>query len=206
MYDEESNNMQQGGAQSKGAEIQERTKDGNFNVTPEDSAAAATEGEELTDEGGVNTQPPEGFPARLQVTITKDGLQGALYIESIVRDGEIITENVHYFPNSDLAEAKTAELDWTRRTLYTGPPFANLDEDLQALIDQYTAERGIDTALALWIPEYMDHKEQREYVNWLQCQFFQSILHLKANIANENNSNQELHRCLIGRGKGKDYV
>jgi complement component 1 Q subcomponent-binding protein, mitochondrial len=171
MYDEESS-MQQGGAQSKGTINDGRTKGGNFNVAPEDSVAPADR-EELADDEGAPSET--GFPARLLITIEKEGVKGALHIESVVRDGEIMTENVHYFPSKELADAKTAEQDWARRSVYTGPPFANLDEDLQILIDRYVAERGIDTALALWIPDYVDYKEQKEYVNWLSGMFIDYI-------------------------------
>lgn len=53
------------------------------------------------------------------------------------------------------------------RALYTGPPFNNLDEDLQILLEKYLEERGVNTRLALFIPDYIDHKEQKEYVKWL---------------------------------------
>lgn len=80
-------------------------------------------------------------------------------------------ENICYFQKPELADAKTAELDWSRRNLYTGPPVGNLDEDLQVLLERYVDERGINTALALWIPEYIDWKEQKEYLNWLSSEF-----------------------------------
>ena len=48
-----------------------------------------------------------------------------------------------------------------------GPPFNNLDEDLQILLEKYLEERGINTRLALFIPDYIDHKEQKEYIKWL---------------------------------------
>ena len=169
-------------------------KDGNFNVASEDSGAA-TDNEVPAEDPNLT---PEGFPVRLEVTITKDGTQGALFIESIVRDGQITTEHVHYFPNADLAEGKTAEQDYARRNLYTGPPFSNLDEDVQISIDQYIAERGIDTALALWVPEYMDFKEQREYVNWLQCKWSWFAVCDPANVVTRY---EELRRCLASELK-----
>ena len=147
--------MQQGGAQSKGAANSGRSKDGNINVASEDGLPPAE----------------QSFPARLQITIEKDGVQGALQVESIVRDGEVVTENVHYFPDAATADAKNVEAEVARRSLYVGPPFANLDEDLQVLIDRYVAERGIDTALAIWVPDYVDYKEQREYVAWLSRKY-----------------------------------
>jgi complement component 1 Q subcomponent-binding protein, mitochondrial len=52
-------------------------------------------------------------------------------------------------------------------TLYTGPPFQQLDEEVQSLLEQYLDVRGINTALALFVPEYIDVKEQREYLGWL---------------------------------------
>lgn len=168
LYDEgdDSASMQQGGAQSKGTINQGHTKGGNINVAPEDRVAPADR-EELADDESPAASAGEGFPSRLHITITKEGVKGALQLESVARDGDIMTEQLHYFPDQSLADAKTAEQDWARRAHYTGPPFANLDEELQVLIDRYVAERGIDTALALWVPDYVDYKEQREYVEWL---------------------------------------
>ncbi|KAL8873439.1 MAG: hypothetical protein Q9174_001087 [Haloplaca sp. 1 TL-2023] len=161
-------NVQSGGANTKGAINQGRTKGGNFRVAPEDSIAPSDR------EGGSYEEPGEGdegvqepsFPARINMSVEKAG-KGTLQLEAIAQDGSIVIENVYYFQNSELADAKTAELDWTRRNLYTGPPFGNLDEGLQILLERYLEERGVNTALALWIPEYIDFKEQREYLSWL---------------------------------------
>ena len=168
MYDEEAasaSSMQQGGAQTKGAINQGRTSGGNINVAPEDRVAPADR-EELADDESP-AEPEAGFPARVNITIKKQGLKGAMHLETIARDGSILIENVHYFPKAELADAKTADQDWTRQGLYTGPPFGNLDEELQVLLERYIEERGINTALALWVPEYIDFKEQREYIKWL---------------------------------------
>lgn len=83
----------------------------------------------------------------------------------------IVIENVYYFPDAKLADAKTADQDWTRRGLYSGPPFGNLDQDLQVMLEGYLDERGVNTALALWVPEYIDFKEQKEYLTWLASEF-----------------------------------
>ena len=168
MYDEETAaaaDMQQGGAQTKGTINQGRTPGGNINVAPEDKVAPADR-EELADDESAQ-EPEVGFPASVNVTIKKDGIKGVMHLETIARDGVIIIENVHYFPKAELADAKTADQDWMRQGLYTGPPFGNLDEELQVLLERYLEERGVNTALALWVPEYIDFKEQREYVNWL---------------------------------------
>ena len=58
-------------------------------------------------------------------------------------------------------------LDRNESNFWQGPPFNNLDEDLQILLEKYLEERGINTRLALFIPDYIDHKEQKEYIKWL---------------------------------------
>lgn len=91
-----------------------------------------------------------------------------MQIETIAQDGFIQIQNVGYFAKADLANAASAEKEWTRQSLYSGPPFGNLDEDLQTLMERYLEERGIDSALALFVPDYIEFKEQQEYIRWLR--------------------------------------
>ena len=128
----------------------------NFKVSPEDSVE--TEGEDVE-------QDPS-FPARVNVIIEKAG-KGALAVETTAQDGSIIIENVYHYLDASHAHAKTAEKIAERQDLYVGPPFGNLDEDLQVLLEQYLDERGINTALAIFVPDYIDMKEQKEYLRWL---------------------------------------
>lgn len=172
LYDEDPGEIpesaQSGGANTKGIINQGKTKGGNIRVAPEDSIAPADR-EDLMDEDsqrGEEAGEEPSFPARINVMIEKKG-KGTLQIETTAQDGEVVIDNVYYFANAELADAQTAELDWKRRNLYEGPPFGNLDEDLQVLLERYLDERGVNTALALWVPEYIDFKEQREYLNWL---------------------------------------
>ncbi len=174
-YDEQGEDIlpatQSGGAQSKGAINQGRTQGGNFNVQPEDQVGAADEAEDESGDDDVGQDP--SFPARVNITIEKPG-KGAMHVEAIAQDGEIVIENVYYFPKAEHADAKTADQEWARRNLYAGPPFGNLDEELQVILERYLEERGINTALALWIPEYIDFKEQREYLNWLSSTYIKN--------------------------------
>ncbi|KAF3926775.1 hypothetical protein ABW21_db0208753 [Orbilia brochopaga] len=126
------------------------------------SAGAPEEDEQEYEEA---SEP--AYPARLNITIEKSA-SGALQVEAIAQDGMIIVENVHYHPSVELATAQTAEADWERRGRYVGPPFGNLDEDLQVLLERYLDERGINAALSLFVPDYIDYKEQKEYVSWLK--------------------------------------
>jgi complement component 1 Q subcomponent-binding protein len=155
---------QSGGANTKGAINQGATRDGNIRVAPEDRIAPADR-EELDDEFDEDNQQ-QGFPAHANIRIERPG-KGALAIEATAQDGDFLIEDLWYFPSGDLADPATAEKDWQRRTLYTGPPFSNLDEDLQILLEKYLEERGINTRMALFIPDYIDHKEQKEYIRWL---------------------------------------
>ncbi|EYE91960.1 MAM33 family protein [Aspergillus ruber CBS 135680] len=107
------------------------------------------------------------FPARVNVTIEKPG-NGALLIQTVAQDGLFQIEEVSYFQKPDLAHAQTAEKDWARQSLYAGPPFENLDEDLQTFLERYLEERGVNAELANMIPDYIQVKEQKEYVRWLE--------------------------------------
>lgn len=159
---------QSGGAQTKGTINQGHTKGGNINVAPEDRVAPADREELADDESPSDDEDAEApaFPARINVTIEKAG-KGCMQVETIAEDGVIQIENVYYYQNAELADAQTADLNWSKRNLYAGPPFGNLDEDLQLLLERYLAERGVNTSLALFVPDYVDFKEQREYLSWL---------------------------------------
>lgn len=110
------------------------------------------------------------FPARVNVTIEKPG-NGAILIQTVAQDGLFQIEEVSYFSQPDLAHAQTAEKDWARQSLYAGPPFENLDEDLQTFLERYLEERGINAELANMIPDYIQVKEQKEYVRWLDSKY-----------------------------------
>ncbi|CZR64197.1 related to mitochondrial acidic matrix protein [Phialocephala subalpina] len=131
----------------------------NFKVAPEDQI----EGEEGAE--GEEEQP--SFPARLNIIVEKPG-KGALAVESVVQDGMVVIDNVYYYTDAAHAHAKSAEKVHERQDLYVGPPFGNLDEDLQVLLERYLDERGINTALAIFVPDYIDMKEQKEYLRWLE--------------------------------------
>ena len=200
LYDEDEGsvpeNAQSGGANTKGAVNAGRTKGGNIAVAPEDRVAPADREEDppLAEDGGEDPS----FPARVNVMIEKPG-KGTLQVETTAQDGEIVIDNVYYFKNTELADAKTAELDWKRRNLYEGPPFGNLDEDLQVLLERYLDERGVNTALAMWVPEYIDFKEQREYLDWLSSKSIHPMS--SPQTLHGQPANHLYYRCEIIRGR-----
>ena len=161
---------QSGGAQSKGNVNQGRTPGGNIKVAPEDSVAPADR-----PAAGEQAQSP-AFPAAVHVTISKPG-KGAVQIATNAQDGIIVIENVYYYPKTEIAEAETPEHDFARANTYAGPPFQNLDPELQSMLERYLDERGINEQLASFVPDYVDHKEQREYVHWLESKSWSSLIH-----------------------------
>jgi complement component 1 Q subcomponent-binding protein len=126
----------------------------------------ASENPAADGEGVETAEGDRSYPARLNIIIEKAG-RGALNVESVVQDGMHVIENVYYYADASFAYAKTPEKIHGRQDLYSGPPFANLDEDLQVLMERYLDERGINTALAIFVPDYIDMKEQKEYLRWL---------------------------------------
>lgn len=167
MYDDEDLDIaegQSGGANTKGSANVGSTRDGNIKVAPEDRVSPADRPELEDDEY------PEGesrsFPARVSIKVERPN-KGAISIEATMTDGNTIIENVYYYSDAELADPKSADKDWSRRDLYTGPRFASLDPQLQSSFEQYIEERGINTAMAAFIPDYIDYKEAREYARWL---------------------------------------
>lgn len=126
--------------------------------------AAGDKSENTAESGGETAEP--SYAVRINVTIEKPG-KGAMHLETMSQDGLIQIENVSYFDKAELTRSETAEKEWEKQSLYSGPPFGNLDEDLQLLLERYLEERGVDTALAAFVPDYIDFKEQREYIRWL---------------------------------------
>lgn len=125
------------------------------------AADLADEGAEDMDDAG-----EAAVPCRLNIVIEKPG-RGALNVEALAQDGSIVVENLFYYKDAKLAHSTDPEAVHAAQDAYPGPPFGNLDEDLQILMERYLEERGITQALAMFVPDYMDVKEQREYMAWL---------------------------------------
>lgn len=133
-----------------------------FDDAEDASASTADEAGEVEEEDNAS------FPVRCHVTIQKDGAESVLSLDTFTQDGIFVIETMVLYPSIELATGNSAEYDWQRREKYMGPPFSNLDEDLQILMERFLEERGINTSLALFVPDYVDYKEGREYETWLQ--------------------------------------
>ncbi|KAF2758269.1 mitochondrial glyco protein [Pseudovirgaria hyperparasitica] len=165
MYDEEDLDMegQSGGANTKGSANVGSTQDGNIKVAPEDRVSPADRPELEEDEF---PEQARSFPARITVKIERPG-KGAVSVEATLSDGETIIDNIYYYEDAALATPKSADKEWARRDLFAGPRYSSLDPNLQTSFEQYLQERGINERMAIFIPDYIDFKEQREYGRWL---------------------------------------
>ncbi|KAK1427218.1 hypothetical protein QVD17_15901 [Tagetes erecta] len=50
---------------------------------------------------------------------------------------------------------------------YLGPPFNDLDDELQTSLYDFLEARGIDDELAVFLHKCMQHKSKNEYIRWM---------------------------------------
>jgi len=131
--------------------------------TPEGKQLAQAEADEAMESG----EHDSAIPCRLNIVVEKPN-KGALNIEAVAQDGGILIENFYYYKDPKMAHSSSPEAVHSAEDIYAGPPFGSLDEDLQLLMERYLEERGITQAVALFVPDYMEIKEQREYQTWLK--------------------------------------
>ncbi|KAJ7065063.1 mitochondrial glycoprotein [Mycena amicta] len=126
---------------------------------------------EFEDEEGERPEEEEEQPQtdilRAVATITKPTAGGALELDMTVQSGQFLVENVTFYADSKLGQDNSVEADWKRRGLYIGPEFNTLDVALQEEFEKFLTERDIGEGLAFFIPDYAHHKEQKEYIQWL---------------------------------------
>jgi len=119
------------------------------------------------EEGEEDDAAQQIYPIRCSISITKSNGPGSLNIDAMCQEGSFIVDNISFYADGKLGTELTAEADWKRRGLYIGPQFDTLDIGAQEEFEKFLQERGINENLALFIPEYSESKEQKEYVKWL---------------------------------------
>ena len=140
-----------------------QSKGGKIDVMPEDSIAPADREGDLD---GMDYSSGPSYPIRILVTITKPGNK-AIQVAAVVVDGTIDIENLTIYEKASLVDAEGNKEAREAQSLYEGPPIRNLDPELQMHLERYLEERGINAELAVFLPDYVDQKEQKEYVSWL---------------------------------------
>lgn len=94
---------------------------------------------------------------------------GALNIDLSCQDGQFVIENISFYDDAKVGTELNVENDWKRRGLYIGPTFDTLDVGLQDEFEKYLQERGINEAVASFIPEYCGYKEQQVGIITFEC-------------------------------------
>lgn len=136
------------------------------------------QGQQNKDIEGEDEILPPTFPARINVAIEKPS-NGALLVQAVIQDGDLQIEEIAHYNNSEVANAQTAEKDWTRQSLYAGPPAENLDPELLAFWGRYLEERGLNLEFQNMVTDYIAYKEQKEYMRWLESKFLISLHHIQ---------------------------
>jgi len=109
------------------------------------------------------------LPFLVQVTKAKNGIDnGTLTFECLADSGQVIINNVVFTPDSKVAKGDDVESDWKRGLVYPGPDFLSLDSTVQEIFYEYLEERGINSDLAEFLPEYVNMKENKSYLRWLE--------------------------------------
>ncbi|KIJ62193.1 hypothetical protein HYDPIDRAFT_158469 [Hydnomerulius pinastri MD-312] len=123
---------------------------------------------EQEEEDSAESESVQTYPVRVSFSITKNNAKGSLNVDSMCQEGAFLVDNISYYPDAQLGTELTADADWKRRGLYIGPQFDTLDVAVQEEFEKFLQERGINENLAMFIPEYSEFKEQKEYVRWLE--------------------------------------
>ncbi|CEG39062.1 mitochondrial glyco protein [Plasmopara halstedii] len=112
---------------------------------------------EVVDDGDDEEEADELPGVRFTADIMRDnkGLQF-----DCVASSNLTVERLRYF--KDFAKEDEDE------TRYFGPEFIDLELDVQDNFYSYLADRNIDDALAQFITQFADLKEQREYLAFLE--------------------------------------
>ncbi|KAG5953229.1 hypothetical protein E4U57_005549 [Claviceps arundinis] len=141
----------------------------NFDPYNEDPELEAEEMEESgRGEEDVEGEEDGAANINLNVVIEKPGSKaGALVIDASAQDGAISISNMYYYDDAKTAHIDTPESAHKRADVYAGPAFGSLDVDLQILMERFLEERGVTEAMAAFVPDYVEVKEQEEYVKWL---------------------------------------
>ncbi|KAG6900275.1 hypothetical protein C0993_000463 [Termitomyces sp. T159_Od127] len=141
-----------------------------FSIADIDAMEEEFESEEQESEGEEDEgdDPLHTYPIRASLSITKTTGPGCLNVDMVAQEGHFVVENLSFYQDAKLGTELSAEADWKRRGVYLGPQFETLDVGVQEEIEKYLAERGVNETAALFIPEYAEYKEQKEYVSWLK--------------------------------------
>ncbi|KAK9235702.1 mitochondrial glycoprotein [Lipomyces kononenkoae] len=126
------------------------------------------EGEELDEEFNEGYLPTK-------IYITKPG-KGTVVIDANSEPDNLAIEQVTFFKDSAVALSDDTLAEQTRKSVYWGPPFQNLDHRLQDAYYSYLESVGLDGEISEFISSYSKVKENLLYRKSLEDvkNFFES--------------------------------
>jgi len=139
-------------------------------LDPEEADAALHDEDDLpgskqhVEEFSEEDELQPAFSVNVNVLVQRPN-KGSLKFQLIAENGEFLIDRVLVLPQSSVSAAELLKEEST--STYTGPPFGQLDDELQSIIDAYLYARGITPHFASVVPDYIDGKEQKEYLAWL---------------------------------------
>lgn len=139
--------------------IELRRKYGNEEIKVE--VLSGDNGDGNDEEGSGNDTASGGIQVNLTVSVAKGGGPFLEFICTGYADAVSIE-------GMAVKQKQPTESDAVDPIPYEGPPFNDLDENLQKGFHKYLEVRGITPSLSNYLCEYMINKESKEYTNWLK--------------------------------------
>nr|XP_043636498.1 uncharacterized protein At2g39795, mitochondrial-like [Erigeron canadensis]XP_043636499.1 uncharacterized protein At2g39795, mitochondrial-like [Erigeron canadensis] len=110
-------------------------------------------------------------PAKHGSVTTDNDLE--LYISMVVDifkddDNGILEFVCNVWPDSiEIEKVFMRDQDGMAGKPYLGPPFGDLDDEVQTSLYDFLENRGINDDLALFLHKCMQHKSKNEYIRWM---------------------------------------
>ncbi|KCV68605.1 hypothetical protein H696_04898 [Fonticula alba] len=136
-----------------------------FQVAKQDDPSEGMDDEEGGEQFNNQNVPHAPFVANI---IRRGGENpGVLAFELIADDGDIYIDGIYFGKDIDVMLSRELNDEYKRSLIYSGPNFNTLPEDLQRTWFEFLGERKIDAAMSDFIPQYIDYKENKDYIGWL---------------------------------------
>ncbi|KAL4559309.1 hypothetical protein LXL04_031447 [Taraxacum kok-saghyz] len=110
-----------------------------------------------TKEGSITTQNDLELYISMVIDIVKGEENGILQFLCNIWPESVEIEKV-FMRNQDGMAGKP----------YLGPPFNDLDDELQTSLYDFLETRGINDELAVFLHKCMQHKSKNEYIRWME--------------------------------------
>ncbi|KAI3736835.1 hypothetical protein L2E82_26822 [Cichorium intybus] len=111
-------------------------------------------------------------PAKDGSITTENDLE--LYISMVIdifkdEENDILEFVCNVWPDSiEIDKVFMRDQDGMAGKPYLGPPFNDLDDELQTSLYDFLEIRGINDELALFLHKCMQHKSKNEYIRWME--------------------------------------